>query len=228
MKPVLTLSKLLLFFIVTVSFIQCNQSSKQKNQEILPKQNSEQIIDKYSIFDGKTLEGWEVTQFGTQGLVSVSDGKIILEFGDGCTGITSTKDVPKINYELTLEARRVSGNDFFSGITFPVNDSFCSLIVGGWGGSVVGLSNINGEDASNNETKVLKTFKIDTWYTIKLKVTSESIEAWIDNEKLVDYSYEEDELSVRNEVNLSKPLGICSWMTTAELRNIRLEQLKLK
>lgn len=228
MKPVLTLSKLLLFFIVTVSFIQCNQSSKQKNQEILPKQNSEQIIDKYSIFDGKTLEGWEVTQFGTQGLVSVSDGKIILEFGDGCTGITSTKDVPKINYELTLEAQRVSGNDFFSGITFPVNDSFCSLIVGGWGGSVVGLSNINGEDASNNETKVLKTFKIDTWYTIKLKVTSESIEAWIDNEKLVDYSYEEDELSVRNEVNLSKPLGICSWMTTAELRNIRLEQLKLK
>ena len=228
MKPVLTLSKLLLFFIVTVSFIQCNQSSKQQKQEILPKQNSEQIIDKYSIFDGKTLEGWEVTQFGTQGLVSVSDGKIILEFGDGCTGITSTKDVPKINYELTLEARRVSGNDFFSGITFPVNDSFCSLIVGGWGGSVVGLSNINGEDASNNETKVLKTFKIDTWYTIKLKVTSESIEAWIDNEKLVDYSYEEDELSVRNEVNLSKPLGICSWMTTAELRNIRLEQLKLK
>ena len=228
MKPVLTLSKLLLFFIVTVSFIQCNQSPKQKNQEILPKQNSEQIIDKYSIFDGKTLEGWEVTQFGTQGLVSVSDGKIILEFGDGCTGITSTKDVPKINYELILEARRISGNDFFSGITFPVNDSFCSLIVGGWGGSVVGLSNINGEDASNNETKVLKTFKIDTWYTIKLKVTSESIEAWIDNEKLVDYSYEEDELSVRNEVNLSKPLGICSWMTTAELRNIRLEQLKLK
>ena len=228
MKPVLILSKLLLFFIVTVSFIQCNQSSKQQKQEILPKQNSEQIIDKYSIFDGKTLEGWEVTQFGTQGLVSVSDGKIILEFGDGCTGITSTKDVPKINYELTLEARRVSGNDFFSGITFPVNDSFCSLIVGGWGGSVVGLSNINGEDASNNETKVLKTFKIDTWYTIKLKVTSESIEAWIDNEKLVDYSYEEDELSVRNEVNLSKPLGICSWMTTAELRNIRLEQLKLK
>ena len=228
MKPVLTLSKLLLFFIVTVSIIQCNQSSKQQNQEILPKQNSEQIIDKYSIFDGKTLEGWEVTQFGTQGLVSVSDEKIVLEFGDGCTGITSTKDVPKINYELTLEARRISGNDFFSGITFPVNDSFCSLIVGGWGGSVVGLSNINGEDASNNKTKVLKTFKTDTWYTIKLKVTSESIEAWIDNEKLVDYSYEEDELSVRSEVNLSKPLGICSWMTTAELRNIRLEQLELK
>ena len=223
MKSTNTLFKFLFFLLVTVSLMQCNNSSKQKEQ---PVENNEQTIDMNSIFDGKTLDGWEITQFATQGSVYVSDGKILLDFGDGCTGITSTKDIPKIDYEVTLDARRTSGSDFFCGMTFPVNDDFCSLIVGGWGGLVVGLSNINGEDADNNETKVLKKFETDVWYSIKLKVTTNNIEGWIDNEKLVDYAYKEGELGIRHDVNLSTPLGICSWRTSAELRNIKLKRLE--
>jgi len=34
-----------------------------------------------------------------------------------------------------------------------------------------------------------------------------------------------DELSIRPEVELSKPFGIASWYTTAELKNIRLERI---
>jgi hypothetical protein len=49
-----------------------------------------------------------------------------------------------MNYEIKLEAKKVTGNDFFCGMTFPVGDSFCSFIVGGWGGPVVGLSSIDG------------------------------------------------------------------------------------
>ena len=223
MKPGYSIIKSLLSILVIVSLVQCNSSSKQKEQSVV---NREQNIDENLIFDGRTLDGWEITQFGTQGAVFVSDGKIILDFGDGCTGITSTKDIPKMDYEVTLDARRTSGYDFFCGMTFPVNNSYCTLIVGGWGGSVVGLSNINGEDASNNETKVLKKFENGIWYTIKLKVTSNSIEASIDNEKLIHYVYKEGELSIRNEVNLSTPLGICSWKTSAELRSLKLKKLE--
>ena len=62
---------------------------------------------------------------------------------------------PKVDYEVNLDAKRVAGNDFFCGITFPVGKRFCSLIVGGWGGATVGLSSIDGKDAAENETTLI-------------------------------------------------------------------------
>ena len=224
MRTLYTTTKQVLFILLIAQFTHCTNSPNRTKKEDASAENRVQHIDNTSIFDGKTLDGWEVTQYGTQGPVSISNGNIVLDFGDGCTGITSTRDVPKMNYEVTLDARRTSGNDFFCGLTFPVDDQFCSLIVGGWGGTVVGLSNINGSDAANNQTKTSKQFDNKTWYTIKLRVTPKKIEAWIDNEKLIDYTYNDDELSIRREVSLSKPLGICSWKTSAELRNIKLKE----
>ncbi|SHF02561.1 protein of unknown function [Mariniphaga anaerophila] len=177
-----------------------------------------------SLFDGKTLDGWEVTQFGTQGPVQVSEGSIVLGMGDGCSGITWQDSFPRMNYEVKLEAKKVTGNDFFCGMTFPVGDSFCSFIAGGWGGPVVGLSCIDGLDASENETRTLKKFDHNTWYNIHLKVSQTKIEVLIDDEQLVDFSYKGRKLSIRPEVDLSRPFGICSWTTTASLRNIYLKQ----
>ncbi len=177
------------------------------------------------LFDGKTLDGWEVTNFGPQGPVYVSGGSIILEMGDGTTGITITDEFPKMNYEVELEARKISGNDFFCGMTFPVEESFCSLIVGGWSGPVVGLSSIDDLDASENETQVLKKFEHDTWYKIRLKVTPGYIEAWIDDEQVVNFETAGRKLSIRPEVGLSRPFGIASWRTTAALRDIKFREL---
>jgi hypothetical protein len=177
------------------------------------------------LFDGKTLNGWEITNFGPQGPVHVSGDEIILGMGDGCTGITWKGDFPPVDYEVTLEAMKVNGNDFFCGMTFPVGKDPCTLIVGGWGGSVVGLSSINGLDASENETMTTRQFEKDRWYKIRLKVTGQTIQAWIDNEIVVDFTIGENLLSIRPEVELSKPFGIASWRTTAALRNIRLIKL---
>jgi hypothetical protein len=177
------------------------------------------------LFDGRTLNGWEITNFGTQGDIYVSGGKIVLGMGDGCTGITWKEEFPAANYEVTLEAMRVEGNDFFCGMTFPVGKDPCSLIVGGWGGTVVGLSSINGIDASENETTLIRQFEKDRWYIIRLKVTEEVIQAWIDNEIVVDFTIGDNFLSIRPEVELSKPFGITSWRTTAAIRNIQLAPL---
>ena len=173
-------------------------------------------------FDGKTLDGWEITNFGPQGAVYVSRGNIILGMGDGCTGITWKKYFPTIDYEVQLEAKQISGNDFFCGMTFPVDDEFCTLIVGGWTGMVTGLSNIDGYDASENETTIFRHYEKNRWYKIKLRVTSDSIHAWVDNTAIVDLHIGEKELSVRPEVSLSKPFGIASWQTTAAIRNIEV------
>ena len=113
-------------------------------------------------------------------------GNLILPFGEMLTGITYTGEVPKMNYEVELHAKKVEGSDFFCGLTFPVNDSFASLICGGWGGTIVGISSLDEKDANRNETRVVKKFDKDKWYTIRLRVLPDRLQAWIDDEKVVD------------------------------------------
>src|SRR5262249_47648237 len=132
------------------------------------------------LFDGKTLAGWKVTPFGGEGEAVVEDGQLILEIGSPMSGVTYTRDFPKQDFEISLEAMRVEGTDFFCGLTFPVRDSHASFIVGGWAGSVVGISSIDGQDAANNETTQVITFKTKQWYKIRVRVTAELIRAWID------------------------------------------------
>lgn len=179
-----------------------------------------------SLFDGKTLTGWKVTDFAGHGEVLVKDGTIVLETGQ-MTGITWTNaaELPTMNYEIALDAMRVEGSDFFCGLTFPVGKDPCSLIVGGWGGGVVGLSSIDSQDAANNETTKYISFKSGRWYAIRLRVTPGKIETWIDEDKVIDVSTEGHTLSIRLEVEESKPLGIASWSTTAALRNIKVRKL---
>jgi len=189
------------------------------------KEPSEKKAGWKPIFNGKSLKGWKVTPYGGEGEVEVKDGEIILNMGASLTGITYTGEVPKTNYEISLEAMRDEGIDFFCGLTFPVADSHCSFIVGGWAGSVVGLSSIDGFDASENDTTRFMKFKEDRWYKFKVRVTPKRIQCWIDGEMEVDQDIEGKKIGLRNEVDLNKPLGLCAWETKARLRKIRIRKL---
>jgi hypothetical protein len=179
-----------------------------------------------SLFDGEELGEWKRSDFGGAGDVSVADGRIVIGFCDGCNGVTWTGEFPTIDYELRLEAMRVDGIDFFCGLTFPVGDDPCSLIVGGWGGAVVGLSSIDGLDAARNETKRLMGFSKGRWYAVRLRVTGERIQAWIDEQPVVDLPTKDRRISIRPEVNASRPLGIASWCTTAAIRGMEWRPVK--
>jgi hypothetical protein len=214
-------------FLVVLTLLTFLQGcSGNKQQIVTPPVLSSVPKDSSLLFDGTSLDGWEITNFGPQGPVNVSGGEIILGMGDGCTGITWKRSFPSLNYKITLEAKRIAGNDFFCGLTFPVGNSPCSFIVGGWGGTTVGLSSIDGNDASENETTQLMKFEKERWYKICLEVKEDEIMAWIDSTLVVDFKKGKKVLSIRPEVELSKPFGITSWNTTAALRNIRLEILK--
>lgn len=178
-----------------------------------------------SLFDGKSLGGWKSSEFGGTEDLEVEDGKLVIGFADGCNGVTWTKEFPKIDYEISLEAMRVDGTDFFCGLTFPVGSSPCSLIVGGWGGSVVGLSSLDGQDAAHNETTQSMGFKQGVWYHLRLRVTGGRIQAWIDGKSVVNVSTKDRKLSIRLEVERSKPLGIATWCTTGAFRDIKYRKL---
>ena len=179
-----------------------------------------------SMFDGKTLEGWKVPAFGGEGEVKVENGKIVLAMGNEMTGIAWTGELPKINYEFRMEARRTMGIDFFATTTFPYGDDPVSLVVGGWAGSVVGLSSVDWYDASDNVTTKYMSFKENQWYGIRIRVTKQRIEAWIDDEKVVDLATRDHKFSIRSEVELCKPFGVCTWCTTGELRKLEIRSLK--
>ncbi len=175
-----------------------------------------------SVFDGQNLTGWRVTDFAGHGSVECRSGLMVFNMGDPFTGLNWTNDFPKNNYEVALDAVRLMGSDFFCGLTVPVGDSFCSLIVGGWGGSLVGISSLDGMDASENETTKFMNFEPKRWYRIRLRVTPSRLQAWIDQERLINVDITDKKISLRpGEIELSKPFGLASWQTSAAYREIK-------
>ncbi|MBM4002966.1 MAG: DUF1080 domain-containing protein [Planctomycetes bacterium] len=201
----------------TAARVEADETAAERKQKWIP------------LFDGKSLDGWLITDFGGQGEVTVEDGRLLIDFGQPMSGITSKKkDFPKSDYEISLEAMRVDGGDFFCGLTFPVKESHCSFIVGGWAGSVVGISSIDGQDASENETTQVMRFENKKWYKIRVRVRPEKLEAWIDDKQMVDQDIKGRRISTRSEVNPSKPLGISTYLTRAAIRDFKYRLLDLK
>jgi hypothetical protein len=179
-----------------------------------------------ALFDGKTLQGWQSTDFAGRGTVTVENGEIRIGLGY-MTGITltNTNDLPRMNYEVSLDAMRVDGSDFFCGLTFPVGKDSCSFIVGGWGGGVVGLSSIDSEDASQNETTSYLNFVSKKWFHIRVRVEPEKIQAWIDEDRVVNLETTGKRIGIRLEMESCVPLGVATWNTAAALKNIQIKKL---
>jgi len=181
------------------------------------------------LFDGKSLDGWKINKEGfysEPGEVSIKNGELHLGKGSPATGIVFTKQPPKMNYELSLEAKRTEGGDFFCGLTFPVGSKHQTLIVGGWGGGVTGLSNIDGMSAVENETTGYTEFENDRWYKIRVRVTPEFINVWIDKDSIIDFEIADHRLDIWIEQDTSKPLGIGTWNTGSALRKIQIKPIE--
>jgi hypothetical protein len=178
------------------------------------------------LFDGKSLDGWVVTDFYHHGEVKVEDGAVTLAKGDPLTGITTTlKDVPTLDYELSYEARRVSGSDFFAAATFPVGAGFLTFVNGGWGGQLTGLSSLDGADASENETGRSFAYENGRWYRFRVRVTALAVRCDIDGKEIVAARIGNREAKTRIEVRSNQPLGFASYDCVGAIRNVRMRKL---
>ena len=182
----------------------------------------------HNLFNGTDLSGWEITDFAGGGAIEVKDGEIYIAMGELISGINlAHENIPSTNYELSAEAMKLDGNDFFCGLTFPVGETFASFIPGGWGGTVVGISSIDGMDASENETATFKNFENNRWYRFRVRVTPIKIQCWVDDEMVVDLLLEDRNIALRpGPIELSVPLGITAFQTESRFRNIRLQPFK--
>jgi hypothetical protein len=177
---------------------------------------------------------WQASAIPDQGPVEVTANGITLHPGQPMTGVRFTGDwealqLPWIDYALTFEARRTEGRDFFATCTFPVGarDRCVSLVVGGWGGGLVGISSIDHLDASENSTRGEMRFENNRWYRLRLEVRENDLRAWINDLPMVNVSIKGRQLSLRSgDIERCTPLGFATWRTQAEIRNVRIERLK--
>jgi hypothetical protein len=180
------------------------------------------------LFDGQSLENWEITDFAGHGDVGLDgNGSAVLEFGIALTGMHWIGDeLPRVNYEIHWQAKKIMGTDFFGSLTFPYLKNHATLILGGWGGALVGISSIDGFDASENETATAHLFKQNQWYSCCLRVTASHFKFWVDQEKLIDVEVIDRDISMRSgEIEMSTPLGFSTYDTTGHIRNVRLYKL---
>jgi hypothetical protein len=219
-----TMTRLLIGSVLVLAALSVSAPAAVRAAE--PKPSKADSKEATKLFDGKTLGGWKSTNFGGEGDVKVEKGQIVLEMGQPLTGITyqQADKLPKDNYEISLQAMKIKGDDFFCGLTFPVGDSHASFIVGGWAGTVVGLSNINDLDASENETTQYLKFDHDKWYKIRVRVAAGKIQAWIDDKEVVDVDRQDKKIGTRPEVDPSKPLGIAVYQVKAAVKDITLRK----
>ena len=178
------------------------------------------------LFNGKDLTGWKVAGFVDDGPVSVSNGVIACGAGHPMSGIVYTNTPPSMNYEISLDAMRVEGSDFFIGLTLPVGTNRCTVIIGGWGGSVCGVSCIDYMDASENPYSTGISLRSGKWYHLRVRVEPKVLTVSLDGtEYSAKIPYESTEqFSLRSgyEIEKTAPLGICTFRTTAWWKNIEL------
>ena len=84
--------------------------------------------------DWRPVAGWQETKFTGHGVARIEKDAIVLDPGAPLTGVTRAAAFPKTDYEIRYEAARLKGGDFFASLTFPVGDSHCTWVTGGWGG----------------------------------------------------------------------------------------------
>lgn len=179
------------------------------------------------LFDGKSLAGWKPAKFSGQGEVLVENGRLILGEGSDLTGLNLDGEIPKTNYEVALEATRIQGADFFCGLTLPYGDAAFTLILGGWGGALVGLSSINGDDASENETTQFRKFENGRMYRLRARVTPQKIEAWLDDDRIVNVETNGKKITMRpGEIELSAPFGVATFRTRGAFRDIKIRRIE--
>ena len=180
------------------------------------------------LFNGRDLTGWNVLTkeyFDAPGKVNVKDGAMILGAGSDMTGVQWAGEVLKDDYSISLEARRVDGSDFFCGLTFPIGESYVSLILGGWGGSAVGLSNINDMSAIENQTSQMVEFVQNKWYSIEVRVTEGRVRVRLDDKEIIDHKIKDQRFTIWPQMEPTHPLGVATYGTVGAFRRIAVERL---
>jgi hypothetical protein len=180
---------------------------------------------------GSELGDWKALDIAGAGKVEVRNGELTMGAGEGMTGVVyaGKREIPVVDYELSWEAVKLQGVDFFGAASFPVRDrkTCATFINGGWGGGVTGISCIDGSAANDNKTCSYQQYEEGKWYRFRVMVTADVIQAWVDDKRVVNCDIKGAHISLRfGDIEGCAPFGFATWMTKGSVRNIAFRKLK--
>lgn len=184
----------------------------------------------WSLLTPEFEAAWCAAGISEEGKVGIRDGEITMHPGQPMTGVRfdawDSAALPRTRYAIEYEAMRVEGNDFFGTVTFPVNDTHATLIVGGWGGTLVGISSIDDMDASENSTRGNSFFENNRWHKVRIEVREDDLRAWIDGRLFVNVSIKGRRVGLRTgEISKCQPFGFATYATRARIRGVAIRRL---
>ena len=184
----------------------------------------------WKLLSDEFMPAWKASGMPEEGQVSIHDGEITLQPGQPRTGVRynrwKSSGLPLTRYVIEYEAMRVEGNDFFGTVTFPVNAAHASLVVGGWGGTLVGISSIDDMDASENSTRANAYFENNRWHKVRIEVRDDELRAWVNDKLFVNTSTKGRKLGLRiGDIDKCTPFGFASYATQSRIRNVLVRRL---
>lgn len=180
------------------------------------------------LFDGKTLDNWiplEKTDYNMDSRAEVTNSYIRLAKGVPYSAIIIDAKFPKTNYEIKLRAQRLERDDIFCGILFPVKDSYCSAVFGGWGNWIVGLSCVDEMFADENSAGDTMHFTNNEWYEIRMRVTDKAITAWVHDTQVIHQDLEDHRISPYPGLEMFGPFAFFTYDTAAAYDSIEFRRL---
>ncbi|MBW6534166.1 MAG: T9SS type A sorting domain-containing protein [Mariniphaga sp.] len=119
------------------------------------------------------------------------------------------------NYEITLQAQKLGGDEGFLVLFRADGDNFYWLNIGGWGNSQHAIEKgAAGEGRWGVFNGLTSSGSIATavWYDIKIRCEGNRFQIWFDGDLLFDFT--------DNDTHFSGQAGIGTWITRATFRNI--------
>ncbi len=136
--------------------------------------------------------------------------------------------MPRTSYEICFEAARTRGDSNAGSIAFPLGVQACSWAIGNLGKNC-GLDVIDdlGDREPQNPTWHQYEFTNGRWYRFRLRVEPNRVQAWVEQEQVVDFAPAGHRVELWGDYEDLKPLGFYAARgSTARVRDIRLRHLK--
>lgn len=125
------------------------------------------------------------------------------------------------DYEFTLQARKDHGNEGFLILLRGADTQWFWANIGGWNNTGHQLQHVGDPRNEDIGPRVRGRVESGRWYDIRVRCEGRHVETWLDNQKILDNTLPED---------LDHPggVGIGTWMTAADFRNMKVTDLKGK
>jgi|GEM_PF-215588 len=172
-------------YATTAKFDNIKVVLNSSGEELYSDSFSKNTMENYTVIDGT----WEVSNGSLHQkaeTVTNSYTANVVYFGDTAWS----------NYTFTLEATKLSGREgFIIPICVKNNDNWYHWNIGGWGNTSTALAYTVDGAKTNLTSETGRAFEVEIGRTYELKVvvTDERIECYIDGEKYIDYTVPKNE-----------------------------------